>query len=254
MIWRRVQPLLIPVFILALWEATGRAGVLPVYLSTPSAVLQAIHDSAAELGLDVLISLYRAYAGFLLGAALSVPAGLLAGLYRPVANFFEPLIAFVYPVPKIAFLPVFLLMLGLGNASQIAIVAMSVFFPVFISAQLGVRSVNPTYLWSARNMGAGPVDMFLRVVIPAAAPQLFSGLRIGLGHSFVLLFAAELIGGTSGLGYFISQGEDSVQFDMMLAGIACFAVIGFLSDRVFMFVRGRVLRGMLIGTEEAARG
>jgi ABC-type nitrate/sulfonate/bicarbonate transport system permease component len=248
-----VTPLLIPVGLLLAWEASARAGVLPIYLSWPTAILGAMVGDAAELGLDLLISLYRAYAGFAIGAGLGVIVGLAAGLNRGVRQFFDPLVAFLYPVPKIAFLPVFLLLLGLGDGSKIAMIAMSVFFPVFLSAQLGLRSVNTVYLWSARSMGAGTLTMFFRVVMPASAPALFDGLRIGLGHSFVLLFAAELIGASSGLGYYISEGEENVRFDMMFAGIVSFAVVGFASDRLFMLVRRRVLRGMSIGTEGAHR-
>jgi ABC-type nitrate/sulfonate/bicarbonate transport system permease component len=101
-------------------------------------------------------------------------------------------------------------------------------------------------------MGTPRGAIFFRVMIPAAAPQLFAGIRIGLAHAFVILFAAELIGSNVGLGTIITDGEDSVRFDFMFAGIICFAVIGFVSDRILMAVRRHVLRGQLIGTEELA--
>ncbi len=253
MIARRVQPLLVPLVVLLAWQATAAWEVLPAYLSSPTAIVSAIVGLAPELGWDLVVSVFRAYAGFAIGAGLGVLLGLWAGRSRAVANFFDPLVAFLYPVPKIAFLPVLLLLLGLGHASMIAMIALAVFFPVFIAAQLGVASVNPVHVWSARNMGAGPLGVFFRVVVPGAAPLLFGGLRVGLGHSFVILFAAELIGGNAGLGYFISEGEQSVRFDMMFAGIFCFAAIGLASDRLFMHVRRRLLRGQTLGTEEPPR-
>jgi ABC-type nitrate/sulfonate/bicarbonate transport system permease component len=105
-------------------------------------------------------------------------------------------------------------------------------------------------IWTAQNMGAGGTTMFLRVIMPAAAPQLLAGVRIGLAHAFVILFAAELIGSQGGLGTLISEGEDAARFDLMFAGIVMFAVLGFASDRILMAIRRRVLRGQTIGTVE----
>ncbi len=167
-----------------------------------------------------------------------------------VRHFFDPLVSFLYSIPKIAFLPVFLLLFGLGHASKIAIIAFSGFFPVFIASRHAVLSVSPLLLWAARNMGARERTIFFRVIIPAAAPELFAGIRIGLAHAFVVLFAAELIGSKVGLGTIISYGEEWVRFDLMLAGIFCFAVLGFVSDRILLAVRSRLLKGQMIGTEE----
>ena len=146
----------------------------------------------------------------------------------------------------------FLLLFGLGHASKISIIAFSGFFPVFVACRHAVMSVNPTLVWAARNMGTPPRTVFFRVIIPAAAPQLFSGIRIGLAHAFVVLFAAELIGSKSGLGVIINYGEEWGRFDFMFAGIVCFAILGFLADRILIAVRRRVLKGQMIGTEEQA--
>ena len=119
-----------------------------------------------------------------------------------------------------------------------------------LAARHAVLSVNPLFVWSGRNMGAGRTTVFRRVVLPAAMPQLLSGLRIGLAHTFVILFAAELIGARNGLGYLLVEGEEALRFDIMFAAIAAFAAIGFASDRVLMAVRRKVLRGQIIGTQE----
>jgi ABC-type nitrate/sulfonate/bicarbonate transport system permease component len=153
-------------------------------------------------------------------------------------------------IPKIAFLPVFLLLLGLGHASKIGIIAFSCFFPTFVAARHAALSVGKVLIWAAQNMGARGPTMFFRVVVPAAAPQLFAGIRIGLAHAFVILFAAELIGSQGGLGTLISEGEDAGRFDLMFAGIVTFAILGFVSDRLLMAIRRRMLRGQLIGTVE----
>jgi ABC-type nitrate/sulfonate/bicarbonate transport system permease component len=243
-----------PLAILFVWEWAGRAETAPRYISFPSEIWAAFLGLAesGEYGDAVRASLVRVYLGFLIGASIGVALGLVAAMYRPVRDFFDPIVSFLYPVPKIAFLPVLLLMLGIGDTSKIALISLSVFFPLFLSARYSVSSVERNLVWAARNMGAGPVTIFWRVIIPSIRPQLFGGARIGLALAFIVLFAAEFIGAREGLGYLVSESENSVQFDAMLASIAGFMVLGFLSDRVLLMVRARMLRGQSLGTEEGA--
>ena len=247
-----VQNWILPVATLAAWEILGRAGLLPRYLSTPSAILAALWEIAltGELFVAMAASLYRVAVGFALGTVAGIVVGLGAGILPGVRHFFDPLVSFLYSIPKIAFLPIFLLLFGLGHASKIAIIAFSCFFPVFVASRHAVLSVNQLLIWAARNMGAPSQTIFFRVVIPAAAPELFAGIRIALAHAFVVLFAAELIGSKAGLGTLISYGEEWVRFDLMFAGIVCFAVLGFFSDRMLLVLRSRLLKGQMIGTEE----
>jgi NitT/TauT family transport system permease protein/sulfonate transport system permease protein len=244
----------LPVVTLVAWEAFGRLGVLPRYLSAPTQIAAALWEItvSGELAVALVASLLRVSAGFAIGTAAGVVVGLGAGLLPGVRRFFDPLVSFLFPIPKIAFLPIVLLLFGLGHASKISIIAFSVFFPVFVAARHAVLSINPLLVWAARNMGAPPRTVFFRVIIPAAAPELFAGIRIGLAHAFIVLFAAELIGSKAGLANLISYGEEWVRFDLMFAGIVCFAALGFVGDRILMAVRRRVLRGQLIGTEEQA--
>jgi sulfonate transport system permease protein len=247
-----VQHWIVPLAAVAAWEIFGSAGFLPRYLATPSAILAALGEIArtGELFVALGVSLYRVAIGFALGTASGILVGLAAGVVPSVRHFFDPLVAFLFAVPKIAFLPVFLLLLGLGNGSKIAIIGFSCFFPVFIASRHAVLSVNRLLVWAAENMGAPRQTIFFRVIIPAAAPQLFAGVRIGLAHAFVVLFAAELIGSKAGLGTIISYGEEWVRFDLMLAGIVCFAALGFIGDRLLLVIRARVLKGQMIGTQE----
>jgi ABC-type nitrate/sulfonate/bicarbonate transport system permease component len=230
----------------------GRAAILPRYLPPPTQIAAALYEVAAdgELLRAVAISLYRVAAGFVLGAGAGMLAGLGAGLVPGIRHFFDPLVAFLYVVPKIAFWPIFLLLFGLGHESKIAIIAFSCFFPVFIASRHAALAVQKLLVGTARNMGAPRATMFFRVFVPAAAPQLFAGARIGLAHCFVILFAAELMGSQGGLSPLISEGEDAARFDLMFAGIVTFAALGFLGDRILMAVRRVVLRGQIIGTVE----
>jgi ABC-type nitrate/sulfonate/bicarbonate transport system permease component len=247
-----IQHMIIPVSALAAWEVLGRLELLPQYLSAPTWIAEGLWEfaSSGELLVASAASIFRVVLGFPIGTAAGVVAGLGAGLVLGVRRFFDPLVSFLYPIPKIAFLPIFLLLFGLGHWSKISIIAFSVFFPVFVASRHAVLSIDPILVWTARNMGARPRTIFFRVIIPAAGPQLFAGIRIGLAHSFVVLFAAELIGSKVGLANLTSYGEDWVRFDLMLAGIVCFAVLGFAADRILLAIRSRVLRGHLIGTEE----
>jgi ABC-type nitrate/sulfonate/bicarbonate transport system permease component len=219
-----VQHWIVPLTVLVAWEALGRAALLPRYLSVPTLILAALWEVAAD--------------GELLRAVA-------ASLYRVAFG-----LSLLYSVPKIAFLPIFLLLFGLGHASKISIIAFSCFFPVFIASRHAALAVSKVLVWSAQNMGAPRGTMFFRVFVPAAAPQLFGGIRIGLAHSFVILFAAELIGSQGGLGTLITEGEDAGRFDLMFAGIVTFAALGFVSDRILMAIRRHVLRGQMIGTTE----
>ena len=255
----RIRPALllnwtIPVVVLVAWEVFGRLGVLPRYLSAPTQIAAALWEIAlsGELWVALVASLWRVTAGFALGTTAGVVVGLGAGRVLGIRRFFDPLVSFLFPIPKIAFLPIVLLLFGLGHASKISIIAFSVFFPVFVAARHAVLSINPLLVWAARNMGAPPRTVFFRVIVPAAAPELFAGIRIGLAHAFIVLFAAELIGSKAGLANLISYGEEWVRFDLMFAGIVCFAALGFVADRILMAVRRRLLRGQLIGTEEQA--
>ncbi len=247
---RILQGLLLPIGVIVLWQAAASSGCLPEYLSSPFAVFSALVETLrdGELGEAVAASLYRGYMGFAFGAVDGVLLGLAAGLWKPVRNFFDPVVAFFNPIPKIAFLPIFLLLLGLGHALMIVTVALSVFFPSFLASRDAVVSINPHYVWSARNMGASTARIFFHVVLPAAAPQVFVGLRVGLSMTFVMLFASELISGQSGLGWLIAQGENAGRYDLMLAGIVAFAVLGFVSDRILLWVRARALTGQTFGS------
>jgi NitT/TauT family transport system permease protein/sulfonate transport system permease protein len=247
-----LQNWIVPITALAAWQLFGGAGMLPRYLSTPAAIVSGLWElaSTGELFAALAASLYRVASGFVLGTGVGVLVGLAAGVVPAVRQFFDPLVSFLYSIPKIAFLPIFLLLFGLGHASKIAIIAVSCFFPVFVASRHAVLGVNKLWVWTGQNMGAPPRTIFFRVVIPAAAPQLFTGIRIGLAHAFVVLFAAELIGSKAGLGTIISYGEEWVRFDLMFGGIVCFAALGFLADRLLLAVRRRALKGQIIGTEE----
>jgi ABC-type nitrate/sulfonate/bicarbonate transport system permease component len=250
---RTLLGVLAPLAVLIAWEAYARTGGGPSYLVAPTAILAVTFDMATngELWPHVGASLVRAYGGFALGAIAGILLGLFAGVSRAAGTFLDPLVSLTYPVPKVVVLPILVVWLGFGDASKVATIAVSVFFPVFINAYSGTRAVPKLYVWAARNMGARPKRTFFRVVLPAAMSHVLAGIRIGLALSFVVLFAAELFGAPAGLGYLIGRAEESGRFDLMFVAILAIAFIGFLTDRAFVALRRRLLVGQTLSREEA---
>lgn len=248
-----VRNLAIPVLVLAAWQVFGETGAISDYFSYPSEIAAAFWELivSGEMETHFIASAYRAYSGFAIGATAGVLVGTAAGRFRPVQTFFEPLVSLLYPIPKIAFLPIIVLWLGLGHGSKIAIISISVFFPTFLAAFYAARAIDKVYVWSARSMGAGGARLFFRVVLPASLPQIFAGLRVGLALAFIVLFAAELMGSRAGLGFLIVDAEEGIRFDIMFAGIFAIAIIGFVSDRLLLAVRQRLLRGQLLHSQGA---
>jgi len=252
-VFRDAGRLAVPVLLLLLWQWLGSTEILPHYLSYPSEIWGAVKELSGdgELWVALRDTLFRLVVGFAIGGGLGVAMGLAAGVSRLVRNFLDPLVAFINPVPKIAFLPVVLLLFGLTHGTQISIVAFSVSFPVFLATQQAVLMIDRHLVWAAQNFETPRAALLLRVVLPASLPGVFAGLRIGLALSFVVLFAAELIGAKTGLSRLIADGEEWVRYDMMFTGILGYAVLGFLADRLLLWVRKRVLKGSLMGSEES---
>ncbi len=253
---RWVRGLLVPLVLLTLWQGLAAGGWLPAFLTSPLIIAHEFLAllASGELLLHARDSLYRSLAGFGLGALCGVGLGLLAGVARRVAQFFDPLVSLTYPVPKIAVMPVLIVWFGISDTSKILVIAISCFYPCFIAALYGVRATEPSWVWAARNMGATPRQVFLKVVVPAAAPQVFTGLRVALALAFILMFSSEMIGSSNrtGLGFLILSADAGGRFDRIYAAILAIALLGFGADRLLLWLRERLLGGWLHA--EAAHG
>jgi ABC-type nitrate/sulfonate/bicarbonate transport system permease component len=248
---------LLLVALAVVWQALASAGALPAYLVSPAIILRETASlvRSGELPRHSIVSLYRSLAGLVLGAGLGLIVGLLAGLSRRTAGFFEPLVSLTYPVPKVAFLPVLLVWFGISDTSKIVLIALSCFYPCYIAASYGVHAVDPVWVWAARNMGASPRRVFFRVMVPGAAVHIFGGLRVALALAFILMLASELIGSSNrlGLGFLLLNADAGGRFDIMFAAILAIAVLGFAADRALLAIRGRLLAGYAV-TEETVHG
>lgn len=242
--WSRARKATSSLVILGTWEAMAHSGwVSPLLLPTIEGVLQEAARMAGNLSLFVHVghSVFRALVGFLLATVVGVIIGFLMGRFRAAELALERFFAVTYPVPKISIYPILVFIFGLGNISKIALIFLECVYPMVINTYYGTRAVNPLLYWAARNMGAGPGVIFRRVVIPAAAPHIFAGIRIALPIALVLVVITEMIGSNNGLGYLIIYSSASFRSRDMFVGILGIGVVGFIFDNLLVWARRRLI-------------
>lgn len=220
------------------WEAFARSGLFPPSV-TPSvvAIAAALVTMIADgtLFVHVLYTLYRITVGLALAAIVGVPLGMLMGRFRSVERFVLPLVSVLNPIPSLAWVPVFIMWFGLGNAAAIALVFYAAAFPLILNAWTGLRSVNRIWLRAASAMGADDRAIFLRVVLPGALPFVITGLRQAFARAWIAVVGGEMIAATSwGLGWVIFDSKEFLNTDVMLAALVAIGVLGFAVER-FVF-------------------
>lgn len=227
----------VALFVLAAvaWEIVARAGVFPPKLfpslEAIAAALWRILENGTLLA-SVVATLVRLALGFLLAAVVGVALGILMGRHGWAEDLLLPVVSFMYPIPGIAYAPLFVLWFGLGDLPAILLVGVASSFAVIINTWRGVKGVKPIWLRSATVMGAGDAAMFLKVVLPGALPSVLSGLRLGLAGAWRILIAVEmLMSVTHGLGWLIFGSQQFLNTDVMLATIAVIGVIGVLLEK-----------------------
>jgi ABC-type nitrate/sulfonate/bicarbonate transport system permease component len=219
-----------PVFLIALWELAALAGQIDTrFFPAPSAIFAETREMIAtgELWVHVSISLQRIVIGFALGAVPGVAIGLAMGLFSPVRAVIQPLVDATFPIPKIAILPLFIMIFGLGEESKYAIIATAVIYLVLINTVAGVRNIDKIYLDVGKNYGAGKWMMFLDVALPGALPLIVAGLKLGMGVALLVIVSAEFVGARSGIGYLIWTSWQVFQVEKMYVGLLVSALLGF---------------------------
>jgi NitT/TauT family transport system permease protein len=220
-----------PAVLLALWELCAALGYIEVrFFPAPSTIAVTFWELAqtAQFWFDIALSLERMAIGFAMGAVPGLLLGLAMGLFMPVREVFQPLIAALYPLPKIALLPLILLIFGLGEMSKYVTVAIGVFFLMTINSMAGVMNVPNIYFDVATNLKASRWKVYFTVALPGALPGIFTGLRVCVGVALLLLVAAEFVGADEGLGYRIWWSWSVFWVKNMYVGFAVVAFLGFV--------------------------
>ncbi|HEY6758260.1 MAG TPA: ABC transporter permease [Baekduia sp.] len=217
------------VLFLALWEIAPRAGLVDRTFLTPfSEVLDAWWALAKSGSLwdHVSISMERALAGFSIALVVAIPIGFVIGWYPKAAEVLNPLLEALRNTATLALLPVFTLLLGIGETTKIVIIVYACAFPIVMNTITGVQTVDPLLVKSARSMGLGSLALFRRVILPAAVPTIFTGVRMAGSYAILVLVAAEMVGAKAGLGFLINSSQNNFAIPDMYAGILTISVIG----------------------------
>lgn len=229
---------------LAVWSAVSLSGLVnPEFVPAPPTILKAAAEQYQEgvLLADLSISLKRAAIGFVLGAVLGVLLGLLTARLRPVGYTLHPLLNVLRPIPAIAIAPLAIVWFGIGEPSKYFLITYTVFLAVWLNTDHGASHIAPTYIRASRSLGAGTWREFFEVVVPAAAPHIVSGLRLGAALAFLSLVAAELTGASAGIGYRIQESRQFFRTDRMFVGLIELGLLGGLLDFFFLQVSRRVV-------------
>jgi NitT/TauT family transport system permease protein len=229
--------------LLAVWEAAPRLNLadrtfLPPFSEVAAAWWELLGDG--RLLEDTQASLGRSLAGFGLAVLIAVPLGLLIGWYKPLADFLNPLLEVFRNTAALALLPVFVLLLGIGETSKVSIVLYASSWPVLLNTISAVRTVDPTLLRLASSLDLSPLRLFQKVILPASVPVIFTGIRLAGGMAILVLVAAEMIGAKAGLGFLINNSQFNFAIPQMYAGIITISAIGVAFNQLLIALERRV--------------
>ncbi|WP_242224470.1 ABC transporter permease subunit [Shinella zoogloeoides] len=241
---RASTPLPVPVIsaitvaaIVALWGlASAYALVSPIFLPSPRQVAVATYDLVVKGFVDATLaehvgaSLYRIFGALIASVAIGIPAGIAIGTSRIGRGILDPIVEFLRPLPPLAYLPLVIIWAGIGEASKITVIALSMLPSIILSTSAGVRAVSRDHVNAARSLGAGRRQVLTEVVLPSAVPSILTGIRIALGAGWTTLVAAELVAATSGIGFMIQSAAQFLVTDIVIAGIVVIALIAILLE------------------------
>lgn len=242
---QRMLPWVVPVLLLVIWQAASHSGLLSAQiLPAPTAVADAAWRLArsGDLWLHLRVSTWRALAGFAIGGGIGFALGMANGLSNLSATLLDGTLQMIRNIPHLALIPLVILWFGIDEAAKLFLVALGVFFPIYINTLHGVRSVDRQLLEMGRAYDMSERQLLLRVVLPGALPSVFVGLRHGLGIMWLTLIVAETISASSGIGYLAMNARDFMLVDVMVFAILIYAALGKLADSM-----ARLLERMCLG-------
>jgi NitT/TauT family transport system permease protein len=242
--------LALPIVLIGAWQlATG--GKSYSLIPPPSTVVLTAWDYAfggirndtysGTFAANAMASITRVFGGFLVAMVIAIPLGLILGRNKAARRLIDPTLQFLRPIPVTAWLPLTMILFGLGPPATIALIALGTFFPMLLNTVDGVRLVEPRLVEAAEMLGTPKAAIFARVILPAASPSIFTGIRIGLGLAWVLLVVGEMTGVPTGLGANIMDARQLSRTDLVISGMIYIGILGFLSDRVVLLIGRRAL-------------
>jgi len=241
----RLFTIVLPVFILLLWEFSSRMGfVKSTLLPSPTDIFITSLNmiKSGELFHHLGISIFRVLQGYAIGASLGIAVGVLTGLFPKIEQIFSLFLGFLRPIPVIAWVPVLILWMGIDESSKITVIAIGSFWPVLINVVDGIRNVDKRYLEVAQILEKNRKQVLFKVVFPSALPSIFTGLRIGIGTAWMCVVGAELIAASSGIGYLIMYSRELLQSDVMYVGVFSIGITGLLIDKLLKIIEARLLK------------
>ena len=241
---RIVEAALLPCLLLAVWEISVRSGWWPrTLIAAPSEVLlNLLRLGGGELLLHGFVSLYRLLSGFLLGSSMGFLLGTCVGLSRLAHRLIAPTIQFLAPVPPVAWIPLLIILFGIGDPSKVALIAVGSFFVLFVNTVSAIRATDTDLVELAQLYEKNRFELAMQVLIPSALPRVATALRVALGLSWILLIAAEVIASASGLGWLIWDSRNFSRPDDMLVGMLAIGFLGQLTDAALLRYERYVLR------------
>jgi NitT/TauT family transport system permease protein len=250
----RLRPVLLavafPIVLLAFWHfatANKPASLIPppydVWQELKDLAFGGINDDAysGTLYVHLLASVSRVYGGFALALIVALPLGMLIGRVTLIRQLVDPTIQILRPVPVTAWLPLSMIIFGLGPRSAFFLVFLGAFYPILLNTIFGVRSVEPRLFEAASMLGCTGPAQFFRVVLPAALPSIFTGMRLGLGFAWVVIVVGEMTGVQTGLGAIIMEARQLSRTEIVISGMIVIGIFGFLSDQLVMLIGKRLL-------------
>lgn len=228
---RRSLSILSPIFLLFIWEMLVRFGLLnSIFFPPPTKVLGTMFEMIRTglLFSDLKISMYRIFGGFLLGAVPGLLIGLTMGIFPLVKTLLDPVVAATYPIPKLAIMPLIMIIFGLTEFEKMVVIALGTFFLVLINTAAGVVNLDKIYLDVAKNYGASKKNFYLTVALPGALPMIFAGIKLGMGMALLLIVAAEMNGANSGIGYRIWESYSIFNIPEMFVSFIVMSFLGYV--------------------------
>jgi ABC-type nitrate/sulfonate/bicarbonate transport system permease component len=232
---------------LASWVVIALGLFNPIFLPGPWVVASALVTMAAkgQLWPHVAATLERVAIGFTTGAALAIVLALPAGYFRSVRNVVEPVVEMLRPIPPLAMLPLFIVWVGIGETSKIGFITYATFFPMFLTTVHAVRHLDPLLIRAAQSLGARRWTLFTRVILPAALPDMLTGIRLGVALSFFVIVISEFIGAEQGLGFLINDGRSFFLVPQMLGAAVLLGLLGYAGNALVRLAEHRLLRWQL---------